>query len=91
MNVLKTNSRLSDCCCCSELIKMNTLHEDSRAGKFNEANTQDSAVITVLSVAMNQISHGRHSNLLPSSLLSIWAFCILFLYMHRYERFLPTG
>ena len=59
MNVIKTNSRLSDCCCCcSELTKMNTPHEDSRAGKFNEANTQDSAVITVLRVAMNQISHG---------------------------------
>lgn len=42
---------------------MNTWHDYSRARKFNEANTQDSAVIMGMSVAMSQMACGQHTDL----------------------------
>lgn len=64
---------------------MHIEHEDSRAGKFNEANTQDSALMSVIGVVTNQLSHGHHSNL-AFSVLSVWAFCTLFAYIHKYVQ-----
>ena len=65
------------------LIKINTRHDYSRARKFNEANTQDSAVMTVMSVAMSQMSRGQHSDIPFAWHLGFWYTVV---YIHGYRR-----